>query len=625
VPLVRAWALDRSFRYSIPDELRGQIAIGSLVRVPLGRRKVRGIVVEVGEVEDSALEKIRTLVVPVPLAPPPIRDLLRWVASRYVAPQPAAFERVVPPRVRIKPPVHEPLRGGPRPQLLLAYARGAELGGAIANGGSGVWCLRSLSGENRARLIAELVGCAARASGVAVVTVPEVRYGSVVLGGLQEEFPDCARLDSAQDDGTRAAGWLAMAAGNGLGAGGRGAVFVPAPELRLLVVDEEHHRTYKEDRSPRFDARSVAIERARLQGSICVLISVAPSLETGAAVVSGAFRIAEPSRAADRAARPIVELMEKPRDRQLAHELHRRIHDRLRAGDKVGVLVPQRGYARALWCGACHRSVRCPVCEAGLRLDSAGETVRCPRCGFSGVTPSRCPTCKEQDFHMVGAGSERIAEQLGSMFPRARVHRVDPDTLLEAGPQPARDADIYVTTWIGTKPALRPDVSLVAVLDADALIRMPDFRAAENAHRALVEMAEWAGPASSGGRLVLQTSEPSHHSIQAVVRADYRFFLERELAHRRELLYPPFSELVKVRASGEGYARLLGEVADGCKTLGAKVLGPIEVGSGGRPSSRPAAEVLVKHRDAQIIAEYLRVILPKVPASTRLRVDVDPR
>jgi primosomal protein N' (replication factor Y) (superfamily II helicase) len=624
VPLVRAWALDRSFRYSIPVELRQTVEIGSLVRVPLGRRKVRGIVVELSDAEDVELETIRTLVVDPPLAPPPMRDLLRWVASRYVASQPAAFERVVPPRVRVrfKPPI--PLGPGPGPQRLLGYRGGTELGAAIARAGSGVWCLRSLPGEDRARLVAELVGCAGRSSGAAVVMVPEVRYGSVVLDGLQKLFPDCARLDSAQSDGDRAAAWLAMAAGHGLGAGGRGCVLVPAPQLRLLVVDEEHHRTYKEDRSPRFDARRVAVERARLQGAVCVLISVAPSLETGAAVGSGTIRLAEPPRRADRSARPIVELMDKPHDRQLARELHRRIHDRLGAGGRVGVLVPQRGYARALWCGACHRSVRCPVCEAGLRLESGGGVVRCPRCGFRGARPSRCPTCKQPDLHMVGAGSERVAEQLGAMFPKATVHRVDADTLDAAAPVPT-EADIYVTTWVGTKPALRPDVSLVAVLDADALIRMPDFRAAENAYRAMVEMAEWAGPAASGGSLVLQTSEPSHHSIQAVVRADYRFFLKRELEHRRDLDYPPFSELVKVRTSGAGYSELVEEVAGRCRSLGANVLGPIEVGSERGTSLARAAEVLIKYHDAETVAQCLRVILPKVPAGTRLRVDVDPR
>jgi primosomal protein N' (replication factor Y) len=620
---VRAWRLDRSFSYAVPDALSSTLAVGSLVRIPLGARKVRGIVVEIADDNVEGLEPVLSVVVRTPLAVPALRDLLRWVATRYVAPQPAAFERVVPPRVRVEVRPVVPLANGPAPELLSAYPGGAELHETIASGSEGVWCLRTRSGDDRGRLITELVAAAGRATGAAFVMVPEVHYGSRVLDKLQEAFPDCVRLDSSRSDGERAAGWLGMAAGHGLGGGGRGSVFVPCPDLRLIVVDEEHHRTYKEDRAPRFDARKVAMERSRRQGAVCVLISIAPLLETGAGVRAGDLRLVEPTREADRAARPIVELMDKPDDRQLAHSFHQRIHDCLHTGGKVAVLVPMRGYARALWCGACRRSVRCPVCEAGVRLEAGGMMIRCPRCGFSAGTPDACPICGARDFRLVGAGSERLAGQLGAMFPKATVTRVDADTLVDAEPRPTA-ADIYVTTWIGTKPALRPDVSLVAVLDADALIRMPDFRAAENAYRALVEMAEWAGPAAEGGRLLVQTAQPSHHAIQALARADYGFFLERELQQRRDLGYPPFAELVKLRCSGLRYVEVLDEVAELCRGLGAQVLGPIRLRAGAG-SDVDAAEVLVKHPDAEQIAECLRGILPKIPTGTRLRVDVDPR
>ncbi|MDP9233469.1 MAG: hypothetical protein M3P01_02840, partial [Actinomycetota bacterium] len=428
----------------MPAGLRKDVGVGSLVRVPLGSRKVRGIVLEVSGDDPNGLAPIQAVIIQASLAPPPLRDLLKWISARYAAPQPAAFERVVPPRVRVKPKPAIPLSGGPPPDLLLAYDGGAELADAIASGKDGVWCLRSLPGSDRGPLIAELIAAAGRAAGAALVLVPEVHYGSQVLDRIQEAFPDCARLDSGQTDGVRAAGWLAMAAGHGLGAGGRGTVLAPCPHLRLLVVDEEHHRTYKEDRAPRFDARRVAVERARRQGAVCVLVSVAPLLETGAAVRNGAFRLAAPPRTSDRAARPIIELMEKPRDRQLAPGLHRRLHDCLGTGGKAAILVPTRGYARSLWCGACRRSVRCPVCEAGVRLEAAGRTIRCPRCGYEAAIPQTCPSCGAVDFHMVGAGSERLADQLESMFPRSTVSRVDADTLAATDAAPVQ-TDIYVT------------------------------------------------------------------------------------------------------------------------------------------------------------------------------------
>jgi primosomal protein N' (replication factor Y) (superfamily II helicase) len=219
---------------------------------------------------------------------------------------------------------------------------------------------------------------------------------------------------------------------------------------------------------------------------------------------------------------------------------------------------------------------------------------------------------------LMGAGSQRLAEQVAKTWPRARVRRVDPDAPASA----ATDApDIYVTTWIGTKAVLRPPVSLVAVLDADALIRRPDFRAAEHAYQALAEMAEWAGPARTGGRLLVQCSEPAHHAIQAVARADYRFFMERELEQRAELAYPPFGELVTARATGSGTRELLDQVAARCRTLGATVLGPIP----SPPATPGGLELLVKCVDAQRVARDLRGILALVPPGSRLRVDVDPR
>jgi primosomal protein N' (replication factor Y) (superfamily II helicase) len=223
----------------------------------------------------------------------------------------------------------------------------------------------------------------------------------------------------------------------------------------------------------------------------------------------------------------------------------------------------------------------------------------------------------------MGAGSERLAEQIGATWPRARVARMDPDVLEERGPEPHNhaDADIYVTTWVGTKPALRPEVALVGVLDADALIRRPDFRAAERGFQALAEMSEWAGPASDGGRLIIQTAEPRHHAVQAIVRADYRFFLEREVELRKELGYPPFSELIKTTVSGGDARGAIERMARVCRDEGARVLGPIAV----RAQDMASFQILCKCSDAGSVARALRPLVAALPATLRVAVDVDPR
>ena len=616
VPLVPAWRLSRTFSYAVPEKLAGKVAVGSLVRVPLGGRRVRGVVVEMSEGASEELEEIVALVIPAPIAPQPMPELLDWIAQRYVSPRGQVYARVVPPRVRAARTEVEPAVTRPEPKIVPTYENGAELLSAIGEGRPGTWCVRVALGEDRGRLIAELVGAA---DGSALVAVPEVKFGSSTLDAISREFPDAARVDSAQGDADRSAGWIALARGAQVGAGGRSAVLAPSADLKLMVVDEESHRTYKEDRSPRFDARRVAIERARLSGAVCVLISAAPSLESGAAARARVFGNVEPNRALDRARRPLVEFVARPTDRAVSHELHERIRDTLRDGKSVGLLTRTSGYARALWCAECRRSIRCKRCEAGMVWLSR-RAVRCPRCKLEAPAPDSCPHCGSSDFKFLGAGSERLEEQLAKSFPRAKVVRMDPDVVsrIEAGHR--IEADIYVTTWIGTKEILRPEVGLVGVLDVDSLIRKPDFRAAELAYQALVEMAEWAGPASDGGRLLVHTDEVSHHVLQAIARNDYSFFLERELRLREELGYPPVTELIKIQVTGVARDELAKTVARAARDAGARVLGPIAAGI-----DEPRLELLLKCPSADEVAAALHDLARSVPAGNRVRIDVDPR
>ena len=620
VPLVPAWHVGREFDYAVPDALSEKVVAGALVRVPFGGRKVRGIVTTVEErPPERDLETILSVVIEHPLAPPPMMDLLRWVSRRYVSSLGRSFEKVVPPRVRVRPRPGGNAETGPRPATVLGYDGGERLIESLMKGGAGTFVLQSVPGEDRVALVSELVAAATATGGAAIVTVPEVRYGSVLLDGLEAIWPNAARVDAGREDSERARGWVEGAAGASLILGGRSAVFAPSPALRLIVIDEEHHPTYKEDRAPRYDARKVARERARLQRAVCVLLSPTPSVESSFEAVEGRVSHVVAGREAQRRARPLVELVEPEEGHSISHELHERVRDALKRSERVGLLAPTSGFARAVWCAKCRRSLRCERCEAGLAFNRSLSGLRCPRCSWTGAAPDVCPSCGASDFRFLGAGSERLAEQVASAFPKARVTRVDPDVLGRTGPA-VLDGDIYLTTWIGAKEILRPEVSLVGVLSIDPMIRRPDFRAAERAYRVLAEMSEWAG---AGGRLVVQTGEPTHHAVQAVVRGDHGFFVTREIEHRRELKYPPFSELIKVTVAGDGGAVVIEEIVRIARGTGASVLGPIPV-----PLSdfgEDVLEVLIKSADAMTIADALRPTAESVPAKIRLRIDVDPR
>jgi primosomal protein N' len=621
VPLVPVWRVDRTFDYLVPNELKETVRIGSVVRARFGGRNVRAVVVDLQTGSPTKqLNEIGKAVAPL-IVPASLINLLRWIARRYVAPAGKVFARVVPPRVRISVPEPVPLKGGEGQSLVAGYDAGNDLIQAIESGRGGAWCLECLPGEDRGRLIAELVHAAGRAQrGAALVCVPEVRYGSVVLEDLGRMLEDVAFVDSARTDGDRSRAWMRLAAGHGVGAGGRAAVLAPVPELRLIVIDEAHHRTYKEDRSPRFDARRVAVERAHEQGAVCVLISPSPPVEFGSAARSGAMGWVRPLRQARRGARPVLEFIGAQPQRQISHDLHQRFQRTLGSGGRVAVLVSGRGYSRSVWCAQCRRSLRCPRCEAGLSYERGrAETpnrLRCLRCGMEVPPPDVCPSCGAADFRWIGAGSQRYEEQLAKSFPRARVVRADPATIGDSVSAP----DIYVTTWIGTKESVRPEVDLVAVLDADSLIRRPHFRAAEHAFQALVEMAEWAGPAQAGGRLVIQTDDPSNYVLQALARSDYGYFLERELEQRKELRYPPFSELIRIEASGPEAEAVLQPFATALRDADATVLGPIAL------QRRGAAvrELLAKCADVELLVDDLRRLVRETPSGTRVVIDVDP-
>lgn len=621
IPLVPAWRVDRTFDYSVPDELAERVRPGIVVAARFGNRNVRAVVRTVAPGPTEGLDVIRRVVIEAPMAAPPLDDLLEWLATRYATQRGIVYARVVPPRVRVKVNgAQAPAETGP-PQALARYERGRELVDALSSGRGGVWVVRPLAHE-RSTVVAD-VAAAAGAVGSYIVAVPEVRYGSAILDAVGERVGDLRRVDSSIPDGERSAAWIAAAGGHRAIGGGRSSVLVPTPGLAAIVLDEEHHATFKEDRSPRYDARRVALERARLQNAICIFVSPTPSLDL-ASDPSRDVNWVQPSRDAARAARPAVELVAPPSDWFLSTELQHRMRDTLREGRRVGLLVPRPGFARAVWCASCRRSLRCERCEAGMAFDRSGNVVRCPRCAFEHPLPPRCPGCGADELILMGAGSQKIADQLQRAFPRARVARVDPDSLAE-GELPDPDAEIYVTTWIGTKEALRPDVGLVGVLDADSLIRRPDYRAAETGYQALWEMAEWAGHAGAGGRLLLHTADPGHHSIQAVVRADHHFFAARELEARRELDYPPFSELVRIRAMGAEKEGWIGRAASSATEAGGRVMGPITRRVSNRGKVAEAREILVKCPDAQTVAEHLRDILASTPSGVRLQVDVDPR
>jgi primosomal protein N' (replication factor Y) (superfamily II helicase) len=597
--------LDRPFTYRVPEALRDAVHLGSRVKVPFGgRRRVDGWVVgRADELPADARDLLR-VVSPLPAFGPGELELLRWVADRYAGTVVDALRLAVPPRVAAvdaavageapeqapggadAPPRGARPRAGPAAGIAAGGppAAGAPPAAgedplvdlaAAGRGGAVYW--RPLPGEDRGARVTALVEAALAAGRGAIVVSPEVAAGSAVGDAVRKAFPDAADLASDLSDRRRYRAWAELRRGRRLVVvGGRSAVLAPLPALGCIVIDDEANFAHKEQRTPRFHAREVALRRAARGRALCVLTGTVPSPEALAAMQAGQCRLLRPDRAAERHARPLVEVVDPDDEGPTAARLHPRalaaIRAALQRGESAYVLVPRRGAA--------------DPAEPGAR--TAGQ----------------------------------VAAELARILPGAPVWRLDRE-VVDPGAMPpwaGQRPGVIVGTVAGVKdhPPLT-GCRTVVVVGADTALGQAEVRAAEDAYRTWSRAAAWCGPGrASAGRLVLQTRHGGHHAVQALVRWDPEFFWRHELPRRVELRFPPARRLVL--AEGPVPEEAAAARAALASALGpkAELLGPAAMGRGWR--------IIAKVEDAEWAARALRPVLAEASRTggPRMSMDVEP-
>jgi primosomal protein N' (replication factor Y) len=416
-------------------------------------------------------------------------------------------------------------------------------------------------------------------------------------------------------------------------------------DLGLVVVDEEHDSSFKQEEGVRYHARDMAILRAFRRGGVCVLGSATPSLESEHLVRTGkAVKLALAERA--RAQRmPAVEIVDMRRvgpgptgDKKLTLPLHRAIESALAKEEQVILFLNRRGFAPSVRCHACGELVVCPNCSVALTFHKSRGRMRCHSCEHEEFLRKNCAKCKAPALELEGLGTEKLEETLSAAFPSARVARLDRD--VASGKQiekviervRAREVDVLVGTQMVTKGHDLPHVTVVGVINADAALSIPDFRAAERAFQLLVQVAGRAGRGDLPGRVVVQTYDPKHHAVLHALSHDTAGFLERELSDRRELGYPPFSRmaLVRVEAVEEGDARDASRrIADAVRRAagqGVDVLGPAPAPIA-RMRNRFRYRVMLRAADRKRLRPALLAAqraIADLPRAVRALVDVDP-
>ena len=430
--------------------------------------------------------------------------------------------------------------------------------------------LRGVTGSGKTEVYLRAADAALAQGRSVLMLVPEIaltpRLGALLHSRFGEQV---AILHSALGAGERRDEWWRIRQGEAkVVVGARAAVLAPVERLGLVVVDEEHEGSYKQEESPRYNARDVAIVRARNDGAVVVLGSATPSLESYSHAVEGRYRLLTlPDRIADRplANVELLDMREIVREEGpevvISRPLREALAARLESGEQAMVLLNRRGYAGQLLCRKCGLALQCSECSVAMTLHRNATLAVCHYCGLGRATPERCDTCGGEYLRLVGYGTERVEELLKALFPASRVARMDRDTMRRKGSHEAllsrfasREIDLLVGTQMLAKGHDFPAVTLVGVLAADSGLSTPDFRAAERTFQLLTQVAGRAGRGEREGEVLIQAFAPEHYSLQFARAQDFEGFFDSERKFRRALHYPPVVSLVNLIVEGDSMA-----------------------------------------------------------------------
>jgi primosomal protein N' (replication factor Y) len=441
----------------------------------------------------------------------------------------------------------------------------------------------------------------------AIVLVPEISLTPQTRARFRSRFSQVAVLHSHLTDAERHWHWQRIAAGEvQVVVGARSAVFAPVQNLGLIVIDEEHDHSFKQNEQPRYHARDVALQRAKLEGIPLVLGSATPSLESWLAAQEGKFHLVEmPKRVSDRPLPDVdaIDLRDEAQHRRrpgaISRQLGRAMEEALANDGQVILLLNRRGFSTHIQCPSCGFVVKCPNCDLALTHHREGDRVLCHYCDYQEIAPPKCPQCRFDGIRYAGFGTQKLEAEITTRFPNHSVLRMDSDTMQRPGSHEealAKFRSGEVRILLGTQMIAKgldfPNVTLVGVINADTALHLPDFRAAERTFQLVTQVAGRTGRGDKGGRVLVQTYAPDHPAIVAALTHDYLSFASAELPIRREHGYPPATGMIRLIFRGEDERETERFAVQSVETLRAG----LEQGSGvrGQETGDRGAEVSVQ-------------------------------
>lgn len=570
-------ALDKSFDYLVPEELKTQIEEGSRVSVPFGRATQQGFVVAFAR--KSEFEKLKSIKqVDQPVLCPELLKLGHWISKYWLHPLGQVLAAMSPACIRkYKKPLEKilekenfaqdtlPQQG---PSLTAEQKTALEkITPTLTENKFRVFLLHGVTGSGKTEVYLRAIEECVKQDRQAVFILPEISLTPQMETRFESRFPGRISIfHSRLTEKQRRISWARFAQGQSTVAiGARSVVFARSKNLGLLIVDEEHERSFKQDDGLRYHARDVAVMRAKFANVPVILGSATPSVESYENCRKKKYTLLEMTKRAADFKQPEITIVDMETERDIrktsglfCKRLVNHIEENLKKNEQTLLFLNRRGFSTICQCEGCGWDMTCMHCSVALTYHKVYDRAYCHICGYNAQIPAKCPECGSKKLNLQGMGTQRIESVCRKMFPAARIRRIDTDSMKAAGAfaQLYEDVlehkiDILVGTQMLAKGLHFPNLTLAGIINADTALQIPDFRATELTFQTILQVAGRVGRGEKPGKVIVQTQSLDENMISCILKNDYNGFADNELETRRELNYPPFDHFVRIVFTGK--------------------------------------------------------------------------